>query len=387
MLPAGAPSTARNITLPPSSRARPACASSACTGTRSSCISAALPNASRWPSTRPRTPMPLPDSKSCAGESVSPRRRASCTTACASGCSLPASRLAARRSTLSSSNGASACTPLKTGRPSVRVPVLSTISVSTLRRVSIASASRNSTPACAARPLATITDIGVASPSAQGQAMISTDTALSTACVHEGSGPNRPQPSRVARAAPSTASTNQNDTRSASRCIGARVRCACATSCTICASTLALPSFSARITRLPAPLSVAPMTWSPGARGTGIGSPVSMDSSTWLRPSTTTPSTGTFSPGRTRRRSPTCTCDSSTSSSSPSSRRRRAVFGARPSRARMAAEVCERAFSSSSWPSRVSETITAAASKYTPTWPWSRNEGGNSCGASTATTL
>ena len=47
--------------------------------------------------------------------------------------------------------------------------------------VSIASASRNSTPACAARPVATMIDIGVASPSAHGQAMISTDTALSTA--------------------------------------------------------------------------------------------------------------------------------------------------------------------------------------------------------------
>ena len=37
---------------------------------------------------------------------------------------------------------------------------------------------------------------------------------------------------------------------------------------------------------------------------TGIGSPVIMDSSTLLDPSVTVPSTGTFSPGRTRRRSP-----------------------------------------------------------------------------------
>jgi hypothetical protein len=49
------------------------------------------------------------------------------------------------------------------------------------RSRSIASASRNSTPACAARPVATMIDIGVARPSAQGQAMISTDTALTTA--------------------------------------------------------------------------------------------------------------------------------------------------------------------------------------------------------------
>ena len=67
------------------------------------------------------------------------------------------------------------------GRPSVSVPVLSTINVSILRKFSIASASRNSTPCCAARPVATMIDIGVARPSAHGQAMISTDTALSTA--------------------------------------------------------------------------------------------------------------------------------------------------------------------------------------------------------------
>ena len=38
----------------------------------------------------------------------------------------------------------------------------------------------------------------------------------------------------------------------------------------------------------------------PGCFSTGIGSPVSIDSSTALVPSTTTPSTGTRSPGRTR---------------------------------------------------------------------------------------
>src|SRR3546814_1458622 len=79
----------------------------------------------------------------------------------------------------------------------------------------------------------------------------SSDLALSTAYVHDGSGPNRPQTSRVATAAASTASTNQNETLSAMRCIGARERCACATSCTICDSTVAEPTFSARMTRLP----------------------------------------------------------------------------------------------------------------------------------------
>ena len=62
-----------------------------------------------------------------------------------------------------------------------------------------------------------------------------------------------------------------------------------------------------------------------------------------LLPSMTTPSTGTFSPGRTRSESPTCTCASGTSSSLPSAAMRRAVFGARPSSDLIAAEVCERA--------------------------------------------
>ena len=89
--------------------------------------------------------------------------------------------LAAIRSTSSSLKGETAIARENTGRPSVSVPVLSTISVSIRRSVSSASASRNNTPLVAARPLATMTDIGVASPNAQGQAMMSTATALSTA--------------------------------------------------------------------------------------------------------------------------------------------------------------------------------------------------------------
>jgi hypothetical protein len=167
----------------------------------------------------------------------------------------------------------------------------------------------------------------------------------------------------VSTAMPSTASTNQRATTSASRCIGARLRCASATICTIWASTVCEPIFSARMTRLPVPLIVAPMTRAPAAFSTGIGSPVSMDSSTLERPSATTPSTGTFSPGRTRSMSPICTSVSGTSVSVPSAAILRAVFGCNPSSARIAADVWERARSSSSCPSKVSDTMTAAASK------------------------
>jgi len=169
--------------------------------------------------------------------------------------------------------------------------------------------------------------------------------------------------------------------------MGAFERCACATICTICDSMVCAPTRSERITSAPLVLSVAPISLSPGRLLAGNGSPVSMDSSTALDPSTTTPSTGTFSPGLTRSRSPTCTCVSGTSSSLPSAAMRRAVLGASPSSDLIAIEVCERAFSSRTWPSRVSEMITAAASKYTATRPMDWKVCGNTPGTSVATTL
>ncbi len=67
------------------------------------------------------------------------------------------------------------------GRPSVRVPVLSNTRVSIFSKRSRASAFLISTPAWAPRPTPTMIDMGVARPSAQGQAMISTETAATRA--------------------------------------------------------------------------------------------------------------------------------------------------------------------------------------------------------------
>ncbi len=147
------------------------------------------------------------------------------------------------------------------------------------------------------------------------------------------------------------------------------------------------PTRSARMTRLPFAFWVPPMRRSPACFETGSDSPVSSDSSRLECPSSTMPSTGTLSPGRTRSRSPAWTWSSGISSSLPSARRRRAVGGARRSSALMAAEVEDLAFNSRTWPSRVSETMTAAASKYTPMRPCSRKESGNQSGATVATTL
>ncbi len=154
------------------------------------------------------------------------------------------------------------------------------------------------------------------------------------------------------------------------------------------ASIVSRPTLVATTTSAPVWLSVPPMTLSPLALVTGMDSPVTMDSSSDERPSSTVPSTGTFSPGRTRNRSPTPTRLRLTSSSSPFASRRRAVLGARRRSALIAPEVRSRARSSRSWPSRTRTVITAAASKYTATVPSAlRKAGGNSSGVSAAIML
>ncbi len=133
--------------------------------------------------------------------------------------------------------------------------------------------------------------------------------------------------------------------------------------CTIWASRVSLPTRSARITKPPVPFTVPAVTRAPGVFSTGIDSPVTIDSSTALVPSITTPSTGIFSPGRTRRRSPGWTSSIGTSRSVPAASIRRAVFGASPSNALIALLVWLRARSSSTWPSCTSTVMIAAASK------------------------
>ena len=147
-------------------------------------------------------------------------------------------------------------------------------------------------------------DMGVARPRAQGHAMIRTATALTMAWARRGSGPIQAQTANVTSATRTTAGTNQPETVSASFWMGARLRCASATMRTICDNRVSAPTRSAVIRKPPVPLRVPPVTRSPSAFSTGIDSPVTMDSSTLDRPSVTTPSTGTDSPGRTRSTSP-----------------------------------------------------------------------------------
>ena len=192
---------------------------------------------------------------------------------------------------------------------------------------------------------------------------------------------------KVVTARPSTAGANHAETRSASRWMGASLSVACSTSRMICARSVSAPTRSARKTKEPVVLSVPALTFSPDCLATGSGSPVSMDSSISARPSVRMPSTGRFSPGRTRRRSPGRTEATGTSSSVPSVRTRCAVGGVRCMSARMAASVRECARCSRICPSSTMVVMNAAASKYSGT-PWCvRYSGGKNGQRKTAAAL
>ena len=162
---------------------------------------------------------------------------------------------------------------------------------------------------------------------------------------------------------PITAGTKYAAMTSASRAIGGFEPCACSTRRMICASAVSAPTLVAVNVNDPVVFMVAPMTSSPARLVTGRGSPVSMDSSTGEEPEVTTPSTGTFSPGRTRTASPATTSAMGTSTSTPP-RSTRAVRGCRPMRALMAAPVWPLARASSSLPNRMRVMMKAAESKY-----------------------
>ena len=104
-------------------------------------------------------------------------------------------------------------------RPSVTVPVLSSTAMSTCRVDSSTSPPLIRMPSCAPRPVPTMIAVGVARPSAQGQAMMSTATAAVNASSTES--PRTNQAARVTRAMVSTVGTNTAATLSTRRWTGA----------------------------------------------------------------------------------------------------------------------------------------------------------------------
>ena len=110
-------------------------------------------------------------------------------------------------------------TSVTTGRPSVTVPVLSMMTAFTLCRFSSASADWNSTPFFAPTPVPTMIATGVASPSAHGHEITSTEIARVSAKL--GVSPTSSQMIAVTSAIPITTGTNTPATLSASLAIGA----------------------------------------------------------------------------------------------------------------------------------------------------------------------
>ena len=310
------------------------------------------------PSATPRTPCPGMLSNPVTGTSRSPPSDS--TTACESGCPERFSRLNRIRRAVSDPSAHAASTT--DGRPSVSVPVLSSTTVSTFRATSRLAASLTRMPCPAPLPIPTMRAVGVASPSAQGHAMISTVTSASSPRVKPSSGAKSIHAAKVSTARTMMAGTKTPAIRSTVRCTGALLPCASRTMRMIRASTVSCPTLSARKRNAPLPFIVPANTAAPSCLQTGSGSPLSMLSSTYDAPSATVPSTAMRSPGCTATRSPARSSATGTERS-PEGVITVTVFGCRPISFAMAVVVPRFARSSSSRPSRMKATMTAADSK------------------------
>ena len=168
-------------------------------------------------------------------------------------------------------------------------------------------------PDLAPLPLPTMMATGVARPRAQGQEITSTAIALERA--YPKSAPTKNHTIRVTRAMAITRGTKTPEILSAILAIGALEAEASETIWMIWLRLVSAPTRVAFALRKPDLLMVAAEMLSPAFLSTGIDSPVRADSSTAEVPSRTRPSTGTFSPGRTRKISPTATCSTGTRAS------------------------------------------------------------------------
>ena len=196
-------------------------------------------------------------------------------------------------------------TSRSTGRPRVRVPVLSRTTWLVAAAASSTSAPFTRRPARAAAPVASSTAMGVARPRLHGQAMTTTATPVISACGTDA--PRRSHAAAVARASSRMAGTKIPVTRSARAWIRGFCSCARSTAWMIPARTVSAPTRITSNVKAPCRFIVPPITDAPGSLVTGRASPVTSASSTSDPPSTTTPSSGIRSPGTTSTRSPTRT--------------------------------------------------------------------------------
>ena len=243
------------------------------------------------------------------------------------------------------------------------MPVLSTTTVSMSRMRSIASALRNRMPARAPCPMATVIEMGVASPTAQGQAMISTAMAFRNAYAISAPGRRTTTRRAVTMAMATTICTKYAAMTSASRWIGARVRCASPTICTIRASRVSEPTRSARM--IEGAVAVHRRAGHLVARRLGHRHGLARDHG-FVHPARALEHLavhGHFLAGLHAQAVADATVSSGTCSSVPSSRTRQARLGASSKQLLIAWLVWPIARNCSTSPSITSVTITAAASK------------------------
>ena len=100
-------------------------------------------------------------------------------------------------------------------------------------------------PFIAPRPVPTITAIGVANPSASGQAITNT-VIVSVSASSTGCPSTKYQTAKVATPIRKAITTSHCEAWSASNCAGALEFCASCTSLTICANAVSAPTLVAR---------------------------------------------------------------------------------------------------------------------------------------------
>ena len=360
IIPSSAPSLAKRSGVFPSSAKVSVCFKISFSTVICSLIYFTLPPSILRPSTVAASPFPGKASKFSASLYVICCVSISAIIARASGCSLFASSPAAKRKSSCSFTPSAGTISVTFGSPFVMVPVLSNATIWVLPAFSKATAFLNRIPFFAPLPLPTMIATGVASPSAQGQLITSTEIPLASAnptvC------PAKSHTIIVITAIVITAGTKMPETLSAIFAIGALVAAASETIWIIWESVVSSPTRVARQRKKPDWLVVAALTVSPAALSTGILSPVRAASFTALFPSITTPSTGIFSPGRTTNMSSFCTCSIPTTVSTPS-RSTVAVFGASFIRLFNASVVFPLECASNIFPTVIKVRIIAADSK------------------------
>ncbi|VVN63568.1 hypothetical protein PS687_04810 [Pseudomonas fluorescens] len=276
------------------------------------------PMRNRRSPTRPSRPRPGVLSTSSAANGARPKARAI-------GCSERFSKAAARPRQSSLPSSPKGRMARKARRPSVRVPVLSKITVSIWFRPSSTWPRVSSSPSLCRVPVAAVRAVGVARDNAHGQVATSMASTIQNARDESSSHHSRP----ISAAAISEHSRNHCAARSAICARRGFSAWARSNRRTMADRRVSWPRARTSTVSAPSTLRVPAVTLSPTWRGCGRYSPVSRDSSMLDWPSRITPSAGNTAPGCTSTRSPRASSLNRMRSLWPSPFKRRHEAGSR----------------------------------------------------------